>query len=675
MKKERGMKNWFKEKFSVMISLLLISCCLIPATFSKYTQKITQHINLSVIQAIGYFTAYDGETSFFGNTDWDAATIKTFSRDTTSTESQVLAKTGVTVISNTLSDGYTSPLPVYGYVDASNNFKWWSACEVVYFHPETLHAFRDMAEVTTIDFNGTRTHLVQNFAHWFDKDRKLTTINGTINTSGLVLEYNPNYNYDEALVNEGENTSSGLGLAFMFNDCNALRSVDLSQFVTTNASDMKRMFGGCNSLQSIDLSHFDTSNVKSMYWMFRAIRGMSTIDLSSFDTSNVVNMIGMFTQSTSLKTIQLGPNWDTPNVKRFDNMFSGTNALTTIWAYKDFVSNVNPTGSNMFSNDTALAGGLGSPYATVYSTSNRTHTYAKLANASHPGYFTLDLGSTKYTISYNLSNGTVSTPNPIYYFEESPTITLINPTKSGYTFIGWTGSNGNTPQLTLTIPTGSTGNRSYVANFEYDLPETFPIVFQISGTCTFNGSTANITSANNSCKAMIGDNLIDFTQASAYGDGHYIDTNVFLYNTANKGIDYEIYFEIDEFAVGNQETGNTQQVFMNTKYENAAINWPGLVFRRNGNNLEVTQNINGAKKNKTWAPGAVQTVSITREDGIVYYSINGAARTQLQDMNAFNQDFDIPVWFGAAPDANGDPFRHIKATISNMYIKMGDYHA
>ena len=61
MKKERGIKNWFKERFSVMISLLLISCCLIPATFSKYTQKITQHINLSVIQAIGYFTAYDGK--------------------------------------------------------------------------------------------------------------------------------------------------------------------------------------------------------------------------------------------------------------------------------------------------------------------------------------------------------------------------------------------------------------------------------------------------------------------------------------------------------------------------------------------------------------------------------------------------------------------------------------
>ncbi len=107
------MKNWFKEKFSVMISLLLISCCLIPATFSKYTQKITQRINLSVIEAIGYFTAYDGETSFFGNTDWDAATIKTFSRDTTSTESQVLAKTGGTVVSNTLSDGYTGPLPRY----------------------------------------------------------------------------------------------------------------------------------------------------------------------------------------------------------------------------------------------------------------------------------------------------------------------------------------------------------------------------------------------------------------------------------------------------------------------------------------------------------------------------------------------------------------------------------
>ena len=50
-------------------------------------------------------------------------------------------------------------------------------------------------------------------------------------------------------------------------------------------------------------------------------------------------------------------------------------------------------------------------------------------------------------------------------FRASSTIILNNPTKDNFRFVGWTGSNGDTPQMTLIIETGSTGNRTYVANF------------------------------------------------------------------------------------------------------------------------------------------------------------------------------------------------------------------
>ena len=70
-----------------------------------------------------------------------------------------------------------------------------------------------------------------------------------------------------------------------------------------------------------------------------------------------------------------------------------------------------------------------------------------------------------YTISYNLDGGTV-TGNPTTYTAESNAITLVNPTKDGYTFTGWTGSNGTTPSTTVTIPKGSTGNKTYTANWE-----------------------------------------------------------------------------------------------------------------------------------------------------------------------------------------------------------------
>ena len=55
--------------------------------------------------------------------------------------------------------------------------------------------------------------------------------------------------------------------------------------------------------------------------------------------------------------------------------------------------------------------------------------------------------------------------NPTVYNIESKTITLLAPEKEGDIFIGWTGSNGDEPQLTVTIPKGSTGERYYIANY------------------------------------------------------------------------------------------------------------------------------------------------------------------------------------------------------------------
>ena len=74
----------------------------------------------------------------------------------------------------------------------------------------------------------------------------------------------------------------------------------------------------------------------------------------------------------------------------------------------------------------------------------------------------------RYTISYNLNNGT-ATGNLDSYTVESDAITLNTPTRPGYTFTGWSGT-GLTGEnnLTVTIEKGSTGNRSYTAHWRYN---------------------------------------------------------------------------------------------------------------------------------------------------------------------------------------------------------------
>lgn len=72
----------------------------------------------------------------------------------------------------------------------------------------------------------------------------------------------------------------------------------------------------------------------------------------------------------------------------------------------------------------------------------------------------------EYNITYNGIEDCMYSPNPSVYTVETDTITLNNPTKANYTFIGWTGSNGETPQTTVTIEKGSTGDKTYTANWE-----------------------------------------------------------------------------------------------------------------------------------------------------------------------------------------------------------------
>lgn len=80
----------------------------------------------------------------------------------------------------------------------------------------------------------------------------------------------------------------------------------------------------------------------------------------------------------------------------------------------------------------------------------------------------------EYTISYDLNGGTV-TGNPEKYTIESNNITLKNPSKTGYTFTGWTGTGIDTKTTSVTIEKGSTGNRNYTANYSAKIDTAYKV--------------------------------------------------------------------------------------------------------------------------------------------------------------------------------------------------------
>ncbi|MDD6643189.1 MAG: InlB B-repeat-containing protein, partial [Firmicutes bacterium] len=94
-----------------------------------------------------------------------------------------------------------------------------------------------------------------------------------------------------------------------------------------------------------------------------------------------------------------------------------------------------------------------------------------------------------YDITYALDGGTAV--NPTSYTVESDAFTLVNPTKTGYTFTGWsgTGLSGNN-NMTVTIPKGSTGNRSYTAHWTLD---TYTVTLNTNGGTINSGNVTGYT--------------------------------------------------------------------------------------------------------------------------------------------------------------------------------------
>lgn len=93
-----------------------------------------------------------------------------------------------------------------------------------------------------------------------------------------------------------------------------------------------------------------------------------------------------------------------------------------------------------------------------------------------------------YPITYNLNGGNLEEgkTNPTSYTKKTNDFTLNNPSKIGYDFVGWTGSNGDEPNSNLTITKGTTGNLEFTANYT---PTTYHLTYNYDGGSLLPGRT------------------------------------------------------------------------------------------------------------------------------------------------------------------------------------------
>lgn len=155
-----------------------------------------------------------------------------------------------------------------------------------------------------------------------------------------------------------------------------------------------------------------------------------------------------------------------------------------------------------------------------------------------------------FTITYKgIEGATFETANPTIYKIGSDDITLNNPTKEGYVFTGWTGTDLNEATKTVTIRKGSTGHREYTATFTPDIAthwqadadhdgSTAEKAYIITTPAGLNLLASEVNSGNSYKNKyfMLGDD-ITYTHTTDWNDATSTENNYTAIGNSNKYFD------------------------------------------------------------------------------------------------------------------------------------------
>lgn len=181
---------------------------------------------------------------------------------------------------------------------------------------------------------------------------------------------------------------------------------------------------------------------------------------------------------TSLtKTIERGTNFD--SATKFD-LYYNLKQYTLKLNKGTGIKSVTGSGKHYYGESVTIDAELEDGYEFVNWTGDKTSTEKSFefdVEDWNNGELSLTANATPitYTITYVLNSGSAS--NPSSYTVVSNNITLNNPTRNGYTFIGWSEGDSDVLSASVTIEKGSFGNKTYTAHWLKNEINVGPIGF------------------------------------------------------------------------------------------------------------------------------------------------------------------------------------------------------
>lgn len=219
---------------------------------------------------------------------------------------------------------------------------------------DATDAKEDKLQVAEGSMSGTR-----NTVKWAVDSNGVMTISPLQGDSGTIFNDNPlnpdgtlsksvqwNYNWSQVKSLVKSVRFEGTihlkdDCAYMFNEFNALETVDLHGLETSECTNLARTFHGCRKLKSIDVGTLDFSNLVNMTEMFDGCSSLGPLDFSGKQFPKLHGMSSFADGCSSATSISFR-NCSMPLVSSFREVFKGCSSaekidLEGIYLPKDIV--------------------------------------------------------------------------------------------------------------------------------------------------------------------------------------------------------------------------------------------------------------------------------------------------------------------------------------------------
>ena len=195
----------------------------------------------------------------------------------------------------------------------------------MFYHCTALSSVGDLSKWT--GSNAT------NVSSMFDGDEALTSLDLTnFNPSGATSLFGM-FSGCSKLTSVGDlnkwTGSNATNVAYMFNGDIALESLDLTNFNPRQATDFSAMFSNCKALKNMgNLRKWTGSNATSVAYMFNGCDALESLDLTNFNPSQATNLSAMFSYCGSLKDLSSINSWHIEAAEDINYMFLYDSKLT-----------------------------------------------------------------------------------------------------------------------------------------------------------------------------------------------------------------------------------------------------------------------------------------------------------------------------------------------------------